>query len=139
LFTPEEALKRIDIESRSGRSGLVVARDVAACAPAGAERARSGKEDEVFRWIVDAGLEAPQRSVYIHSSFGFDWEIDLLYRRPPIAIEVSPYDTHGSPETYVKDGRKRNDLELMGYTVIVVTDHTTRSEFLSLLRHHLGR
>ena len=116
-----------------------MAREIAAGAIPGAEKARSGREEEVFAWISEAGLPLPERNVYIPSSFGFDWEVDLLYRDPPVAIEVSPYDTHMEPGTYGKDGRKRNDLDLMGYRVIVVTDETTGAEFLALLRHHLGR
>ena len=115
-----------------------MAREIAASALPGAEKARSGREEEVFNWILEAGLPLPERNVYIPSSFGFDWEVDLLYRHPPIAIEVSPYDTHMELGTYGKDGKKRNDLDRMGYRVIVVTDETTRSEFLALLRHHLG-
>jgi hypothetical protein len=138
LFTPDGVLERIDTESRQGRSGLVIARDIAASAIPGAEKAKSTKEDEVFGWIMGAGFPLPERNVYIPSSFGWDWEIDLLYRHHRIAVEVSPYDTHMDPDIYEKDGTKRNDLERQGYRVIVVTDAMKCSEFLALLGSFLG-
>ena len=78
------------------------------------------------------------RNVYIPSDFGFSWEVDLLYRHARLVIEVSPHGIHGDPDVYAKDVRKREDLEAQGYKVIVVTDETTRSEFLGKVRKHLG-
>jgi hypothetical protein len=139
LFTPASALERIEGESRQGRGGLVIARDIAENATPGAEKARSRKEEDVFNWILEAGLPLPERNVYIPSSFGYDWEIDLLYRKERrIAIEVSLHGIHGDPAVYAKDIRKHDDLRDQGYKVIVVTDETTRSGFLTRLRRELG-
>ena len=138
-FSPNDALERIEGESRQGRGGLVLAREIAENASPGAGKARSRKEEEVFGWILESGLPLPERNVFIPSSFGYDWEIDLLYRTGPlIAVEVSLHGIHGDPAVYAKDMRKREDLESQGYKVIVVTDETTRSEFLAKLRRHLG-
>lgn len=134
----ETVLERIGSESRQGRQGLQLAREIALATTPGAEKARSGWEEMVMGWILEARLPAPERNILIPSSFGFDWEIDLLYRRPPIAIEVSPWDTHGDPDTYIKDNRKREDLESMGYRVMVVTEESQRYSFLERLRTHLG-
>lgn len=137
-FTPESALARIEKESRQGRGGLVVAREIVENATPGAAKARSRKEEEVFGWILDAGLPLPERNVYIPSSFGYNWEVDLLYREGrSIAIEVSLHGIHGDPLVYAKDVRKREDLESQGYKVVVVTDETKRDEFLAQLRKYL--
>jgi hypothetical protein len=138
LFTPTVALDRIEDESRQGRGGLVVAREIAENATPGAANARSRKEEDVFNWILEDGLPVPERNVYIPSNFGFNWEIDLLYRHARLVIEVSPHGIHGDPDVYAKDVRKREDLEARGYKVIVVTDETTRAEFLGKVRKHLG-
>jgi hypothetical protein len=138
-FTPADALARIEKESRQGRGGLVLAREIAGNVAPGAERAKSRKEDDVFNWILEAGLPLPERNVFIPSSFGFDWEIDLLYReRRKIAIDISLHWLHGDPDVYDKDVLKREDLEDQGYKVIVVTDKTTRSKFLAKLERYLG-
>lgn len=138
LYTVDDAVSRIAKESRQGRGGLVVAREMAENATPGADRARSRKEEEVFNWILEEGLPLPERNVYVPSSFGYDWEIDLAYREGrPIAIEISLHGIHGDPAIYAKDVRKREDLERQGYKVLVVTDETTRSEFLKQLRRYL--
>jgi hypothetical protein len=104
----------------------------------GADKARSGMEETVYGWIVEAGLPLPERNALVLSLKGFKWEIDLLYREDKTAIEISPYDIHGEPETYWKDHEKREDLENQGYRVLTVTERTSRARFLETLRRHLG-
>ena len=137
-FSPNNALTRIEKESRQGRGGLVLAREIAESASPGSERARSRKEEEVFNWILESGLPLPERNVYIPSSYGYDWEIDLLYRQIElVAIEISLHGIHGDPRIYAKDLRKREDLEDQGYKVMVVTDETRQEEFIAKLRKNL--
>ena len=138
-FEKTTVLDRIESESRQGRQGLQLAREIALSTTPGADKARSSWEEMVMGWIIEAGLPIPERNVYIRSSFGHEWEIDLLYRKPPIAIEVSPWDTHDDPNTYLKDERKRKDLEAMGYTVLVVMDPSEQTSFIHLLNRHLSR
>jgi hypothetical protein len=137
-YTKESASIRVDAESRQGRGGLVIARSILDNLTEGAEKARSGMEETVYGWIVEAGLPLPERNALVLSLKGFKWEIDLLYREDKTAIEISPYDIHGEPETYWKDHEKREDLENQGYRVLTVTERTSRARFLETLRRHLG-
>jgi hypothetical protein len=137
-YTKKGAILRIDNESRQGRGGLAAAREVIENLTEGAEKARSGKEEEVFRWILEAGLPLPERNVYLPAAAGHKWEVDFLYRQEMGVIEVSMYDIHADPEVWEKDQRKRQDLENQGYRVITVTGRTTRDEFLETLRRFLA-
>ena len=139
-LTPDDALARIEKESRQGRGGLALAREIVQTVTPGAEKAKSRKEEDVFNWILEAGLPLPERNVYIPSSFGFDWEVDFRYSEEGrIVIDVSLHWLHGDPEVYAKDVRKKDDLENQGYKVIIVTDATGRSEFLNQLERELKR
>lgn len=138
-FEREDVLERIDSEARQGRPGLCLAREIAEGTSPGAEKARSAWEETVFDWIADASLPLPERNAEVQSSFGFPWEIDLLYRVPPTAIEVSPWEWHSDPDTYKKDLRKRADLEALGFKVIVVSDLSERDRFLKDLTSALSR
>jgi hypothetical protein len=140
-YTKQSAIARIDEESRQGRGGLLVARTIIENLTEGAEKARSAKEEEVYRWILEDGLPLPERNVFVPSLDGHLWEIDLRYGEGPegpTAIEISLYDIHAEPETYWKDQRKREDLENQGYRVLVVHDRTERTKFLKTLRRTLG-
>jgi hypothetical protein len=132
-FTIEQVLARCEIESRQGRGGLVLARSIADGTSPGAARAKSAREDEVYNWLVEAGLPAPERNFTIASSFGWDWEIDLFYQDRKHGIEVSPYWHHGDHRIYERDNLKINDLRTMGITITKVTDDTTRSQLLKVV------
>lgn len=139
LLTPQAVLKRCEEESRQGRGGLVRAREIAQGTTQGAERARSQREEEVYRWIVEAGLPAPERNYLVQSSFGWKWQIDLFYPNDSVGVEVSPYWWHGDPEIREKDNMKRLDLASMGITIIEATDRTQPYELIRALRPRLSR
>lgn len=133
-LTPEELSRRCELEARRGRGGIALARKIVGdCAP-GAEKAKSAREDEVYGWLVEDGLPAPERNFKICSSFGWDWEIDLFYPGKQHGIEVSPYWHHSDVTTYERDNLKTNDLASMGIGITKVTDETTREQLLRLIR-----
>lgn len=131
--------ERIDSESRRGRGGLVVARQICEMTDPSIRRTRSAREVEVFGWIKDAGPDLPARNVRMPSSFGWDWEIDLYYPEDRLGVEVSPYDIHGGPTTFHKDRLKEADLQLQGIRLVTVSDETDPGLFIHQLRVLLGR
>jgi hypothetical protein len=138
LFTEESVAERIMLEARRGRGGIVMARELLAETSPSADRARSALEDVHHDYLVRAGYPAPLRNVSFPSSFGHGWEIDLYYPSVKQGFEVSPYDTHSSPEVYARDGRKELDLARLGIKLWRITEELTYPEFISFVRPILG-
>jgi hypothetical protein len=138
-FDEGGVLDRVSRESRQGRGGLVRARDVVRNTDSTSTRGASDEEDLVYGWIKKARLPLPERNVYVPSSFGWKWEVDLFYRRhPAVCIEVSPWGTHWDEWIYDKDNLKRNDLMAQGMVVLVVSNPNQKQVFLSALTNALG-
>lgn len=134
----DSVLRRLEIESRQGRSGLTLARRIVDNTPGSAHRAKSGLEDRYHDYLTRAGYPAPERNVKLPGSFGHDWEVDLYYPQLKAGFEISPWITHGSPETHERDGRKAMDLAAQGFQVWPVTENLTFEEFVRLVRPLLG-
>ncbi|MGI8775348.1 MAG: type IV toxin-antitoxin system AbiEi family antitoxin domain-containing protein [Actinomycetota bacterium] len=138
LFTPESIRRRLDIESRQGRSGITTARRIVEEASPTAQFAKSALEDRFFEHLVAAGYPPPARNHKEPGSFGFDWEIDLYWPAIKKGFEISPYETHGSLEAHERDGRKTLDLAAKGIYVYPVTYEMSRAEFLRFARGIIG-
>ncbi|MFP5298104.1 MAG: type IV toxin-antitoxin system AbiEi family antitoxin domain-containing protein [Actinomycetota bacterium] len=137
VFTREEVIAVLDSESRQGRGGLAMARDAIERTDPSAQRAKSYREDRYFDLLVAAGYPPPQRNVKIMGSFGFEWEVDLYYPKP-LAIDISPLDTHADPLVIQRDQRKVADLNSQGIPVVVVGSDLSDEDFLRLVGRVMG-
>lgn len=134
----EGVTRRIEMEARQGRAGLVVAREIIDQTFESARRAKSGKEDRYHDYLVTAGYPPPQRNVKLPGSFGHPWEVDLYYPQVRAGLEISPYDIHGDPEVFLRDGRKRLDLEGQGIRIWAITEDLSFHDFVAVIRPLLG-
>lgn len=102
-----------------GRNGVGVMEDVLA------QRARLGPteswlERETLRVLAAAGLPAPTVQRRVRDRGRFVSRVDLVYDAAKVAIEVEGKD-HLTPEQHRIDARQRNELQLLGYTILTFT------------------
>ena len=138
LFTPETVMERIEEESRQGREGLRLGREIVARTDPSATEAKSGGEDRYFDLLVSFGYPPPQRNVKVRGVLGVLWEIDLYYAQVRKGFDYSPYDTHMNPTAHTQDGRKDLDLRAVGVELMTIPDGISDLEFETYAREILG-
>ena len=88
---------------------------------------RSGLEQRIGRWLKDAGLRGWQRNypVPVATAAAVDSgivEVDFGWPDHKVALEVSPFFTHGSRLTQTRDVERRRLLVERGWRVVEATD-----------------
>ena len=83
---------------------------------------RSKLERRVLRWILTAGLAAPVPNFVVVTGSGPGVEVDFAWPKHRVALEVSPFHTHGSEAAQQRDAERRRLLVRAGWRVIEVTD-----------------
>lgn len=83
---------------------------------------RSKKEFKVVRWLRDAGLKGFGTNVRISTGGRSYVEGDIVWTEQKVALEVSPFHTHGSEQQQARDIERRRLLMLRGWRVIEATD-----------------
>ena len=78
---------------------------------------RSTKEQTVLRWILAAGLPKPESNLVVDGI-----EVDFGWPQFKIALEISPFYTHGSERKQQRDAERRRILQKAGWRVIEATD-----------------
>ncbi len=114
---------RLLIESRPSRSvtGRAMLLDLLA-ARCGGIGHRSMKEQRVDTWLTRAGLRGWRRNYVVIMPDGTRVEVDFGWPEHKVALEVSPFFTHGSRATQERDVVRRRLLVHMGWTVVEATD-----------------
>lgn len=83
---------------------------------------RSRKEQEVAGWLTNAELRGWRRNFEVVTGDGIRIEIDFAWPDSKIALEVSPFFTHGTRATQERDVVRRRLLVQMGWTVVEAAD-----------------
>ncbi|MDO8363756.1 MAG: type IV toxin-antitoxin system AbiEi family antitoxin domain-containing protein [Actinomycetota bacterium] len=83
---------------------------------------RSGLEQRVARWLNDAGLQGWQRNHRVSVDGGRTVEVDFAWPARKVALEVSPFFTHGSRSGQERDLERRRLLVVRGWRVLEATD-----------------
>jgi very-short-patch-repair endonuclease len=83
---------------------------------------RSRLEQRVARWLDAAGLGGWERNVRVAVSGGADIEVDFAWPSARVALEVSPFFTHGSRAAQERDAERRRLLVADGWGAIDATD-----------------
>lgn len=81
----------------------------------------SALERAFFRAFRSVSLPRPDRQVEIYDEHGFIARVDFAYPGPKIAIELDSRRFHLNAIAFEADRRKRNRLELAGWTVLAFT------------------
>jgi very-short-patch-repair endonuclease len=82
---------------------------------------RSGTEQRVGRWLRSAGLRGWTRNYRVPIG-GDTVEVDFSWTPQKVALEVSPFFTHGSRVTQERDAQRRRMLVEHGWRTIEATD-----------------
>ena len=83
---------------------------------------RSGKEQTIGRWLDDAGLGGWKRNHRVSVGGGKVVEVDFAWDGDRLALEVSPFFTHGSRRTQERDAERRRLLVEHRWRVVEATD-----------------
>ena len=91
---------------------------------------RSGKEHNVGRWLTRARLKGWTRNlqVAVRSSCDVEIEVDFGWPSVRVALEVSPFFTHGSRAKQERDAERRRFLVAAGWRVVEAVDSDLRDE-----------
>lgn len=108
-----------------GQSGTRALRRALGDRVGGEERSRSGMERRALRLIARAALPVPDVNVWLPS---LQVEVDLLWSRERLAVELDTRVFHDSATAFEADRRKTFLLEHEGYRVLRVTDTQLREE-----------
>ena len=113
-----DLLATMPITAVSGRKLLLELLD----ARSGGIGHRSGKEQRVGRWLDHAGLRGWQANYRVRLHDGDDVETDFAWEPDRVALEVSPFFTHGSRATQERDAERRRLLVEHDWRVVEATD-----------------
>lgn len=89
---------------------------------------RSRLEQRVARWLNASGLIGWRQNYSAPVGVGRPIEVDFAWPAVKIALEVSPFFTHGSRAAQERDIERRRLLVLAGWRVIEATDPDLHSE-----------
>lgn len=71
--------------------------------------------------LIQGGLEPVPQHVVLDAAGRFVARIDLALVRDRLALEYDGRAAHGSPEAFVRDRRRQNDLVALGWRVLRFT------------------
>lgn len=114
LLTPGELQETIDSVARSGRLGVVRARELLQRYPADGNPARSINELRLYDAIYDAGLPLPRLNHKVIRPGGREAYIDLAWPDLHYGIEIDHTVTHHEG-TAEYDLRRHGDLTVTGW------------------------
>jgi hypothetical protein len=105
---------------------------------------RSGLEQRVARWLDDAGLRGWRRNFRVAVGGRRRVEVDFAWPDVGVALEVSPFFTHGSRTTQQRDVERRRLLAASRWLTVEATDPDLTGPIafercLASLRPLLGR
>jgi predicted transcriptional regulator of viral defense system/very-short-patch-repair endonuclease len=112
---------------KQGRKGTKVFRDMLELRDAQYEPTESERELMLLRLLRAHGLPEPECQFSIHDDEGnFVARPDLVYRDLKIAIEYDSDQHHVGRAARVRDNRRRNAMESIGWAVLVATAEDVR-------------
>jgi hypothetical protein len=96
---------------------------------------RSQTERRVHRWLVSTGLPAGKASLLVSTPAG-EVEVDVGWPSHRVALEISPFWTHGSRAKQERDVDRRQALVSEGWGVVEADDRhlKNRHAFEPILR-----
>jgi very-short-patch-repair endonuclease len=99
---------------------------------------RSEAERALLRLLHRAGLRPDATNVRTEGH-----EVDVLYRKPRLVVEVDGYAFHGDRASFERDRRRDQDLTAAGYRVIRITwrqlTETPEAVVAAIARAHTAR
>jgi hypothetical protein len=112
--------ERVDRMPRRGRAAVPLLRRLLTERMEG-RGCESPLEIRVKRLLDGMGFPPSAHQYNISDDEGFIARVDFAYPHLKVAIEVDGYGHHSRKRTWINDHRKRNRLQALKWTVIVVT------------------
>ena len=81
---------------------------------------RSELEKRFREFLMDAGIPRPETNAHIQVS-GIWYEIDCLWRRERVIVELDGRATHDTQQTFESDRARDRILQAAGFRVIRIT------------------
>jgi len=128
LTTRPKLLSLVERRPRHRGARHVIAVLEADRAPA---RTRSPPEERLLSLIREAKLPHPEVNAVLdlgEGQRGHLWEVDFLWRKQRLAVEVDAYATHSSPFAFERDRRKTAELLEAGFRVLPVSRRRLRAK-----------
>ena len=122
LVTVSAITREIESRSASRFAGRPILIDELAARSSGRVRHRSGKEQWVARCLRDSTLPAAKANYNASVQNEEIVEVDFAWPAARIALEVSPFYTHGSERAQRRDIERRAMLQMAGWRVVEATD-----------------
>ncbi len=109
----------------------------------GAVGHRSGLEQRVRGWLDEAGLSGWAANLSVRIDEDEEVEVDFGWVGPRVALEVSPFYTHGSRVKQDRDAERRRLLGLVGWSAVEaidchLIDQAAFAPIVDSLRFHLA-
>lgn len=120
LFDPEEVARRIAERRRSGRTRLDELLELIPGAVT-AKTSESWLESRALRIYAAAGIPIPRTQVVFNRSNGRLARVDNFWDDAGLVSELMGHRTHSTRRQRQDDAERRNELTLMGLTVIEFT------------------
>jgi very-short-patch-repair endonuclease len=112
---------------KQGRRGTKVFRDLLEMRDAQYAPTESERELMLIRLLRAHGLPEPERQFSVYDDDGtFMARPDLVYRELKIAMEYDSFQYHVGHDAHVRDHRRRNAMEGIGWIVLVATAEDVR-------------
>ena len=89
---------------------------------------RSDLEQQVARWLTAAGLRDWQANYPAPVADGEPVEVDFAWPQAKIALEVSPFFSHGSRVAQERDAERRRLLVAQDWRIVEATDPDLESQ-----------
>ena len=120
-----EALRLTDglselVERHRRRHGVPALRRIIEAGRIGATLTRSELEDRFLAFLDAHGLPRPEVNVHVETAAGW-FEVDCLWRRRRVIVELDGYATHGTRAAFERDRARDRALQAAGWRVIRVT------------------
>ena len=92
------------------------------------DKHRSDLEQKVARWLRTAGLRGWRPNFEASVAGGERVELDFAWPPAKVALEVSPFFTHGSRAAQERDAVRRRLLVAQGWKIVEATDPDLENE-----------
>lgn len=136
LVTPEELAREQDVRSGPGYWGAGGFRSILDLRLAHPGVGDSALEERTFRWIVESGLEAPERQVRVTVG-GRTYLIDIGWEGPKVGLECDGFAYHGRRSRFDADAVRYSALALDGWMMRHVTATQSCEEVVAWVREAL--
>jgi Protein of unknown function (DUF559) len=116
-----DALSLADLVARHpGRQGVRALRRILDAGRIGAALTRSELEARFLAFLDRRGLRRPLVNASVETASGW-LEVDCLWRRERVIVELDGYATHGTRAAFERDRARDRALQAAGFRVIRVT------------------